>query len=71
MQTVETVADIHEVDAKPKTLQALGIWIALISAVLFPAFALLVLVVDRNTIIIDYARKILLRYYDVELKITS
>jgi len=71
MQTVETVADIHDVEAKPKTLRAVGIWISLISAILFPVFAPMVLVEDRNKVIIDYARKILLKYYDVELKITS
>ena len=71
MQTVEAVSEIHEVEAKPKTLRALGIWIGLVSAILFPVFALMVLVEDRNKVIIDYARKILLKYYDVELKITS
>ena len=68
MDTVEQVADIHEVEAKPMALYSVAMWIGILSIVAMPFYIIYIIGESRNKIIMDHARKILLAHYDVELK---
>ena len=68
---VKNVAKTHGIDQKDNTLYALSTMLGVLSVIGFPAYALLVIFSDRKKVIMDYARLILLKYYDLELKTSS
>ena len=69
--TVKNVAKTHGVGQKDNTLYAVSLWLGILSMLLFPAYLIYVLLESRKKLIMDHARLILLKCYDVELKISS
>ena len=65
---VQEVAKVHEVKQQQIRLGLFAFWITILSAILMPAYALVILFTDRQKLIKDWSRQILLKYYDVELK---
>ena len=71
MITVKLVADTHKIAQRPNLLYALSIVLFTLSFLIFPLYAIVVLFSSRQELIKSWARLILLKYYDLELKISS
>ena len=67
--TVREVAKVHEVDTKETLLRSIGIMLFILSLIAMPAYAITVLFSNRQSLIKQWSRVILTKYYDVQLKI--
>lgn len=65
---VKGVAIIHEVDEKPILLRSLGIIFTIFSIIFFPFYAIVVIFSNRDKLIKSWAKQILVKHYDLELK---
>ena len=67
--SIKEVARIHEVRQRHTLLNLFAFNTTVLSIVLMPIYALVVLFSDRQELIRSWSRLILVKYYDVELKI--
>ena len=67
--TVREVAKVHEVGTRLALLYSLGVMLFILSLVAMPAYAITVLFSNRQSLIKQWSRVILTKYYDVQLKI--
>ena len=66
-QIVE-VAKVHEVEQQRMKLGLFAFWMTILSVILMPAYAIVVLFSDRQKLIKDWSRDLLVKYYNLELK---
>ena len=69
--TVREVAKIHEVPERGRLLYIISFWMIVFSVIACPFYALVVLITDRQTLIKDWSRSILIKHYEVEIKNSS
>ena len=69
-QVVE-VAKSHEVEQKNLILSIIVFWITVLSIILMPLYLLAILFTDRQTLIKNWSRDILVKNYNLELKNNS
>ena len=65
---VKGVAVIHEIDERPQLLNGISVLLTLFSLIFFPFYAILVLFSNRDKLIKEWSKQILVKYYDLELK---
>ena len=68
MLNVQDIVRIHEVDARNNLLYSIGVMLFLFSIIFMPFYAIVILSSDRHQLNKHWAKLILLKYYQMEVK---